>query len=68
MLKSSMYIQYEDVFLEIYMINLSTCTVKASYTTELVVELATICRVNIQICRVLYGPGFLFKWFGAICI
>ena len=48
MLKSSMYIQYEDVFLEIYMINLSTCTVKASYTTELVVELYTICRVNIS--------------------
>ena len=24
--------------------------------------------VALQICRVLYGPGFLFKWFGAICM
>ena len=22
---------------------------------------------TLQICRVLYGPGFSFKWFGAIC-
>ena len=42
-----MYIQYVDLVLGIYMIYLSL-TVNASYTTELVVELATIGRVNIS--------------------
>ena len=45
----SMYIQYENVFLGIYMIYLSLhCECQlASHATELVVKLATICRVNI---------------------
>ena len=46
------HIQYKDVFLGIYMIYMiciiHPCNVNANYTTELVVEVATICMVNIS--------------------